>query len=147
MPTQHIAIPPEEAGELRLIHRMQWEALERCVKRLSPSSSFWASWASFFLGLAVSGAVGFITVRFTIATNSDPRSEAQTLLALITIFAIVVAAIVFVMERRERKTRTDAIKAVTDEMSAIEGYMTIPKPQVGTIISAADPLAPDPESR
>jgi hypothetical protein len=128
LPQQFVTPPPEEAGEIRMIRRSQWESLKRCVGRIRPYSSPGASWTSFLAGVAVSGLIGLITVRYTIATKAMPDSTAQAMLFWLTVFAAICTALMWKMEQRERKNRADHLDALKDEMNAIDSYMTKTKP-------------------
>jgi hypothetical protein len=128
LPQQFISPPPEQAGEIRMIRRSQWESLKRCVERIKPDSSPGASWTSFLAGIAVSGLISLITVRYTVATKAAPDTAAQAMLFWLTVFSALCTVLMWKMEGRERKNRIDHLDALKDEIEAIDGYMTKPKP-------------------
>jgi cytochrome c-type biogenesis protein CcmH/NrfF len=101
-------------GEIRVVNLSQWESVKRCVERIPAKDSFAASWTAFAAGVAASGLVGLITVRYTIATKANPHSSAQSFLFWMTVFAIVVTVLMYVTERRASHHQESHIQALKD---------------------------------
>jgi hypothetical protein len=118
LPQPHVAKTPIEAGEMRLIHRMAWEGLIRCVERIETDLTPYASWWSFLAGLGASAAVGAVTVAFT---GHNPY--ALILLGLLAVATFFGAYIIKNIEERQQEHETSHLEALKQEMKAAEAYM------------------------
>lgn len=102
---------------------MDWEALKRCVDRIKEQDVSTASWAFALLGSAVSALIGFITLLAT-SNGSFGTHVALVLLGAVTVFSLLTAWFCREVDGDNRKNRQDFLKALKDEMTAMERYMT-----------------------
>ena len=123
LPQNYVAPQALEAGELWWIRRMDWEAIRRAVSRCNAGDTFNASWTSFLGGLAAASLVAFVTLHVTLASDSNSHGTVQAIFGAGAIFAGLCTWLIYTVESRARKRRSDFLDALHEELDAAERYM------------------------
>lgn len=108
---------PSLTAETRYpVRKADWDRLKCRLSNIQPEDKFLRTVYSASFGVAASTAIGFFALYWT--ETKPPWSDFA--FGFCTIFALVLAVILFLHDRKDTKSSTGDIKLILDDMEEIE---------------------------